>query len=301
MAEVTRKRTGELLRKLFEILMASPEGVAAGEAIKRLADSVTMSPYEAGVYEPSGTRRFEKIVRFGTVDCVKAGWLVKHKGTWSVTDAGVRAYNTIAEPDAFYREAVRLYQQWRASQPDRNEKPTVEAATEEQSSDKSASITFEEAEEQAWGEIEQFLTTMSPYEFQNLVGDLLKAMGYFLSWIAPPGKDGGVDIIAHTDPLGTIAPRIKVQVKRMASQKVDSDGLKSFMAIINDDDVGLFISVSGFTRDAEGFARSQERRKITLIDLERLVDLWVQFYGKLDDVARQRFPLTPIHFLTPSS
>jgi hypothetical protein len=152
MAEVTRKRTGELLRKLFEILMASPEGVAAGEAIKRLADSVTMSPYEAGVYEPSGTRRFEKIVRFGTVDCVKAGWLVKHKGTWSVTDAGVRAYNTIAEPDAFYRKAVRLYQQWRASQPDRNEKPTIEAATEEQSSDKSASITFEEAEEQAWGD-----------------------------------------------------------------------------------------------------------------------------------------------------
>jgi restriction system protein len=73
------------------------------------------------------------------------------------------------------------------------------------------------------------------------------------------------------------------------------------MAIVNDDDVGLFVSIAGFTRDAETFARSQERRKITLIDLDRLVDLWIQFYVKLDDQARQRFALTPIHFLTPSS
>ena len=43
----------------------------------------------------------------------------------------------------------------------------------------------------------------------------------------------------------------------------------------------------------------QERRKITLIDLERLVDLWIEFYPKLDDLARDRLPLTPIYFLTP--
>ncbi len=70
MAEVTRKRTGELLRKLFEILMAAPEGLQAGVALEKLANSVTLTPYEAGLYESTGTRRFEKIVRFATVDCV---------------------------------------------------------------------------------------------------------------------------------------------------------------------------------------------------------------------------------------
>lgn len=257
-----------------------------------------MTPYEAGAYE-SGTRRFEQIVRFATVDCVKAGWFLKQKGVWSITEAGKEAYVKYPEPDAFYREAVRLYGQWKAVARVRGPVTDVtDFQSDENGAEKATSITFETAEEQASAEIEQYVSVMNPFEFQALVAALLKAMSYYISWISPPGKDGGVDIIAHTDPLGTRVPRVKVQVKRVA-QKVDKDGLKSFIAIVNDDDVGLFVSTAGFTRDAEEFARSQERRKITLIDLDRLVDLWVQFYPKLDDSARSRLPLTPIYFLTP--
>ena len=68
---------------------------------------------------------------------------------------------------------------------------------------------------------------------------------------------------------------------------------------MNEDDAGLFVAIGGFTRDAEDFARMQERRKITLIDLEQLVDLWTEFYPKLTDLARERLPLTPIYFLAP--
>jgi restriction system protein len=161
------------------------------------------------------------------------------------------------------------------------------------------SITFEQAEEQAWAEIEAYVAALDPYEFQRLVADLLKAMGYFPNWVAPPGKDSGVDIIAYLDPLGTRQPRIKVQVKRQ-QQRISRDGVSSFLAHVNEEDVGLFVNTGGFTRDAEDFARMQERRKITLIDLERLVDLWVQASPKLDDNARERLPLTPIHFLTPT-
>ena len=75
--------------------------------------------------------------------------------------------------------------------------------------------------------------------------------------------------------------------------------LSAFLAHVNEEDVGLFVCIGGFTRDAEDFARSQERRRITLIDLERLVDLWTEFSPKLDDQARERLPLTPIYFLTP--
>jgi restriction system protein len=79
MAEITRRRTGELLRKLFEILRAAPEGLPARVALESLADGIQLTEYEAGMYD-SGSRRFDKIVRFATVDCVKAGWLVKNKG-----------------------------------------------------------------------------------------------------------------------------------------------------------------------------------------------------------------------------
>ena len=48
MAEITRKRTGELLRRLFEILKASPEGLPARVALERLANAVQLTEYEKG-------------------------------------------------------------------------------------------------------------------------------------------------------------------------------------------------------------------------------------------------------------
>lgn len=295
MAEITRRRTGELLRTLFELLAKYPDGLQARDALAQLGTAVELSEYEAGSYE-SGGRRFEKIVRFATVDCVKAGWLLKQKGRWFVTDEGRAAYDSFKDPEAFYREAVRLYHQWKRSQPDTSseeDESNVAAAKE-------ISITFEQAEEQAWNEIQSHLRSMPPYEFQELVASLLRAMGYFVSWVSPPGKDGGVDILAWSDPLGTRPPRIKVQVKRY-SDNIRVDGLRSFMALLGDEDVGLFVTTSGFTKDAQDEARTQEKRKVTLVDLERLFDLWVEHYDKLDEVARRRLPLQPIHFLAPET
>lgn len=293
MPEVTKARTGQFVRKLFEILLAQPDGMRAAAAMAVLAKSVELTEYESGEY-PSGGRRFEKIVRFATVDCVKAGWLVKDKGIWSVTAAGEAAFHAIPDPEQFYREAVRLYWQWKKEQPtDASEgEDEIDDATE-----KSAAITLEKAEESAWGEIESHLAAMNEYDFQKLVGSLLEAMGYHVGWIAPPGKDGGVDLVAFTDPLGTSGPRIKVQVKRnLKSSRIDAPGLRSFMAVLGNDDVGLFVALSGFTKDAELEAR-QSQRRVKLVDAAALVDLWTTNYAKLDDIARRRLPLRPVWFL----
>ncbi|MEM4988339.1 restriction endonuclease [Collimonas sp. H4R21] len=283
--------------------MAAPDGMAARDALTQLSNLVTLTSYEAGTYE-SGGQRFEKIVRFATVDCVKAGWMLKHKGTWFVTPAGTQAYKELDDAELFYKSAVKLYRQWKLAQQNgltNTADDVVENVTEaevENDAEKETSFTYEQAEEQAWAEIEYYLRTMNPFDFQDLVADLLKAMGHYVSWISPPGKDGGVDILAYTDPLGTRPPRIKVQVKRVA-QKVTSDTLRSFVSLIGNGDVGLFVSTGGFTRDAEELARMQETRRITLIDMSKLIDLWIEFYGKLEDTARRRLPLTPIYFLTP--
>ena len=293
MADVTIRRTGELLRKLFEILMVHPDGVRAKDALALLESEVELSEYEKGEY-PSGGRRFEKIVRFATVDCVKAGWMVKNKGVWLITEDGRRAYQRLKEPDEFYREAQRLYREWKKSR-----KASLSEADED-TEEKSATITFEEAEEQAWSEIENYLKTMPPYDLQKLVAALLKAMGYHVSWISPPGKDGGIDILAWNDPLGTKPPRIKVQVKR-EQNSTNVGTLRSFMALLGDNDVGLFVSTGGFTRDAEDEARTQQSRQVTLVNLQRLFELWVEHLDKLDEEARDLLPLKPIYFLAPET
>jgi restriction system protein len=297
MPEITRRRTGEFLRNLFELLLKHPDGMQARDALDALEARLSLTDYENGTYE-SGGRRFEKFVRFATIDCVKAGWLQKSKGRWSVTEAGKVAYTTYSDPEAFHKRAVKLYHEWKDSRIDPpNPGP---GPGEDETDGKAASITFEEAEEQAWREIEHYLRGVQPYDFQELVASLLRAMNYHVSWVAPPGKDGGIDILAWTDPLGTRPPRIKVQVKRQANS-VSVDGLRSFMALLGEDDVGLFISTGGFTKDADEAARTQEKRKVTLIDLEKLVDLWIEHYRKLSDDARRRLPLRPIHFLAPET
>jgi restriction system protein len=295
MPDITRRRNGEFLRKIFEILLDHPEGVRARDVISQIAASIKLSEYEQSEYE-SGGKRYDKIIRFATVDCVKAGWMVKNKGTWLLTDDGKKAYATYKDPEDFAKKALALYNVWRKSQP--LTEPVLTNDTEEQTEEKEVSVTFEEAEEQAWNEIASYLHAMPPYDFQELVASLIKAMGYHVAWIAPPGKDGGIDVVAWSDPLGTKTPRIKVQVKRQV-QKIAVDGLRAFMSQIGEDDVGLFVSIGGFTRDATDEARTQAKRQVTLIDLERLFDLWVDFYEKIDDAGKRRLPLRPIHFLAP--
>jgi restriction system protein len=292
MSNTSKRRTGELIRKLFELLQTQPEGMRAVDALAALEQKVTLTAYEAGDYETGG-RRFEKIVRFGTVAPVKAGWLVKNKGIWTLTPDGEAALQAYPDPEQFTRAAGQLYKKWKSAQP----APEDGEDEDDEITEGSATITLEEAEEMAWAEIDAFLAAMPPYDFQELVGALLKAMGYHVAWIAPPGKDGGTDIIAYNDPLGTRPPRIKVQVKRNAnSPRIDVMGLRSFMAVLADGDVGLFVALSGFTKDADYEAR-QSHRRISLIDARRLLELWTMHYAQLDDSARARLPLKPVWFL----
>ncbi|MBX3431615.1 MAG: restriction endonuclease [Hyphomonadaceae bacterium] len=252
-----------------------------------------MSSYE------SGARRFDKVVRFLTIAPVKAGWLVKSDGIWFITDEGKQALARFADPSEFRTQAARLYRVWKnARDASADSEPSVDV-DDDIEVDGARTVTFEQAEEQAWSEIDRYLSTMDPFDLQRLVADLLQGMGYHVAWISPPGKDHGIDIIAFTDPLGSQGPRIKVQVKRLTSSRVDADGLRAFLATISGTDVGIFVALSGFTKDAEDYARNQENRRMTLINAKRLVELWVEHYAKLTDKARQLLPLTPIYFLAP--
>jgi restriction system protein len=266
----------------------------AKDVLEQVEKSIQLTDFERSTYPNNpNVRRFEKIVRFATIGPVKAGWILKSKGRWTVTEQGLKAYKDFKDPEKFTSEVKRLYRQWAASRPEQVEDETEETAAA------TVETTFEEAEESAWNSIEDRLRSMSPYDFQNLVAALLRSMGYHISWVAPPGRDGGIDIVAHTDPLGIRPPRIKVQVKRRLD-KITVDGLRSFMAVLGDLDVGLFVSIGGFTKEAESEARTQEKRKITLLDLEQLFDLWVEHYEKVDDRDKQLLPLKPVYFLAPT-
>lgn len=302
MAEITYRRRGELVRKAFEILLGYPDGLQAKLVLEQIEKSLPLTDFEQDTYpNRPGIRRFEKTVRFATIPHVKAGWLVKSKGKWTLTNEGIAAFKKYHDPEEFDRRAVTLYKEWAASEKDSSD---ILSALNEVEDDKIteeafARATLEEAEEGAWQEIRDYLASLNPYDFQDLVAALLRAMGYHIAWNAPPGPDKGVDIVAFTDPLGTKPPRIKVQVKRRAD-KISVEVVRSFIATLGEEDVGLFVSTGGFTKEAENEARNQERRKITLLGLEQLFDLWVQHYDNLDQEGKRLLPLKPIYYFAPT-
>jgi restriction system protein len=113
MAKSQVERRGELVRGVFEILRDHPEGYQAADVFRELEQRLPPTNYEASTFPRHPTvRRFEKVVRLATINTVKAGWLVKEKGTWSLTEDGLQALDAFKDPVVFYREAVKGYKEW---------------------------------------------------------------------------------------------------------------------------------------------------------------------------------------------
>lgn len=117
--------------------------------------------------------------------------------------------------------------------------------------------------------------------------------------MAPQGKDGGIDVIAYRDPLGTVSPRIKVQIKHRGASASVQEVPQLIGSLQKDGDVGMFVSSGGFTSDAKSTARGSHVH-VELVDLDRFIALWQEFYAKLTDEDKSRLPLVPIYFYSPS-
>jgi restriction system protein len=302
MPDVTVARNGEIQRGVFKILIDQPEGLRAKEVIQRLRKVVPPTEFEKNEYpNRPGVERYPKMVRFATIAPVKAGWMIKEKGSWYLTEEGKRAYQKFQDPLQFRLEIGRLYHQWEdnRTEGESDSESDSEDVVELLEKDADVASTYEEADETAWTEIEHYVQAMNPFDLQKLVAALLGAMGYYVSWVAPPGPDGGIDIVAHNDPLGTTAPRIKVQVKRRAD-KITIREVREFISVLSEHDVGIFFSVGGFTKEAETAAREKETRMLTLLDLQKFVDLWIKNYPKIEESDKRLLPLEPVYYLAPS-
>ncbi len=205
MAEITMKRRGELIRKVFEILTANADGLQAKDVMKKAEETLILTAFEKSTYpKRPDVRRFEKIVRFASIPHVKAGWLVKEKWRWVLTEEGVQAFKKFTEPEEFEREAVRLYREWEATR--EPTQPTMAVIEEEESAPDPGTI-LEEAEELAWSGVEQHIQEMNPYDLQQLVAALLRAMDYHVSWVSPPGLNLLFSVLLF-DPQRRLKPHL---------------------------------------------------------------------------------------------
>lgn len=260
-----------------------------------IAQRVQLLPWDNE--EVNGSPRWFTFLSFYSTTYAVAGFIRKSRGTWYLTDEGRDVLaNT---PEDVFLAALEAYQKSKAGETAAHGgSSSASANTDASVSAISHELSLDDIKEKADDGIRRFLASRSPYQFQDLVAALLRAMGFFTPFVAPKGKDGGVDVLAFHDPLGTSNPRVKVQVKHYPTGVVGVDVVRQLVGLLNrDGDVGVVVTSGLFTSEAQRAAR-ESHRSIRLIDGDEFISLWEAYYAKMPEDDKALLRITPVFFLS---
>jgi restriction system protein len=167
-------------------------------------------------------------------------------------------------------------------------KPKVAVCDEGQTPEEALATVYDRWREQFAAELLQRTKECSPAFFEELVLDLLVAMGYGGSrreaaQAVGRSGDGGIDGVIREDRLGLDV--VYVQAKRW-DQTVSRGLVQAFAGSLEGHraNKGVMITTSRFSAQASEFATLIGKR-IVLIDGERLADLMLDFGVGVSDIA----------------
>jgi len=262
-----------------------------------LATRFDLTEQERADMLPSGNqRRFDNRLAWTVTHLSQAGLLSRpRRGVTRITERGLDVLrDQPTRVDISVLNAFPEYQRFRGAGD--GEQPT-DLATKEV---KDASATPEEAMQAAFGELQRVLAEellrktldCDPAFFEQLVVDLLVAMGYGGSK-AEAGQrlgqsgDGGLDGVIREDLLGLDV--IYLQAKRWdPARSVGRPELQAFVGALQGAQAskGVFLTTAGFTQQAITYAETVNAR-VVLIDGRELARLMIR-HG-VGVTVRERF------------
>ncbi len=211
----------------------------------------------------------------------QAGLIVSEKrAVYSISDEGRRVLQS--PPD---RITVRYLSQFpsfvafrdRSERSSKNEAPTDDDS--EVTPDELISDAFEKLNLSLAAELIGQMARMDPYQFEQLVVDLLSAMGYGgsreeASTVTRKSGDEGIDGIINQDRLGLDV--VYIQAKRWSSN-VGRGDVQAFVGALagKQANKGIMITTSDFSKGAHEYA-SAISQKVILIDGARLAELMIE-------------------------
>ena len=275
------------------LTLAGDEGgeVRTADSVERIAGRLGLTESDLAEMLPSQTQRtIVNRVSWATIYMKKAGLLeATRRGYFRITDRG-RAL--LAEgPDVIDAQLLRRYPELteflRASAA--KARATRQSRAEDGDSAVASVATPSEALENAYEELRGALVdellvrlkALAPSRFEQVVVDLLLAMGYGGSQ-ADAGRavgrsgDGGIDGVINEDKLGLDV--VYIQAKRWDSNPVGRPDVMQFAGALQAQKAtkGVFITTSRFTEEAREYVK-QVGSKIVLIDGERLAELMFEY------------------------
>jgi len=240
---------------------------------------------------PSGGLRVANRAGWAITHLSKAGLVAKVKrGSYKLTERG-RAFLD-AHPGQVSHQTLRddvpeYKQAWREAMEQKAEK-RADDNSESPETEEESSTTPEEAIDRAVNAITASLRSelmtqlreIDPYRFEQVVLDVLSAMGYGGSRqeaaeVTSKSNDEGIDGVINEDRLGLDV--IYVQAKRWQNT-VGRKEVQSFVGALAGKQAvkGVFITTSDFNQNAIEYAR-MVTQKVILIDGKRLADLMIEY------------------------
>jgi restriction system protein len=136
------------------------------------------------------------------------------------------------------------------------------------------------------------LAHLDDNQMEQVVAGILRAMGYFTQTAPEHGADGGVDVLAARDALFVERPVVKVQVKQRSGKAVPAN-IRALAGVLDQDERGIFVSMGGFGGQMR---ENRAATRITLSDADRLQELLVEYYDRLDQDTKALVPLRRLYF-----
>lgn len=259
---------------------------AVGDLIDELADAFHLSIADRREMLPRGSNhRFSNRVWWARTYLVKAGLATSGRGTVRITSLGLKVL--AAGPERIDHKYLCQFQGFREFiVADIHQ--YGDANIQQQTPEELLEAAFLKTRQNVSAELLERVRQCSPSFFEQLVIDLLLAMGYGGSRHdagAAIGRvgDGGVDGLVKEDCLGL--DNIYVQAKRW-SDTVGRDVVQAFAGSLEGYRArkGVLITTSHFSREARDYVTRIEKR-IVLIDGQELADFMIDYGIGVDTVA----------------
>ena len=256
----------------------------------------------------SGHIRWENNLQFYFIDLSKSEFAHRKRGQWWILDKG-KEFIQSATADTLYEYGRKAYIAWQERTSGHTQAHVagtstvdMDAAATDKKAEYSAAATLEDAQENARRGIEEQLKKMNPYQFQDLVAAVIESTGWTIQNIAKRGPDGGIDIEATLDTLGTQQPRLCVQVKHYinSGQNVRAQEVSELRGSLPDSNTsaGMLVCSTDFTKAATAISEKNTPH-IDLRNLNDLLDMIEARYEKISAKGKKLLNLKPVYFIAP--
>jgi restriction system protein len=97
--KLSRSRTlaAKLIYAALSILRDNGKEMPMRDLLSKVGQRVELDDWDKVRYEKSGSVRWESILHFSSICCIKAGYIVKKRGVWDITPEGEEALKLTPE------------------------------------------------------------------------------------------------------------------------------------------------------------------------------------------------------------